>query len=163
MSTHVGGLPARDGAHAERPVGRPRRSVRPDVLRLASGLLVLLGLLAMHGFQSTASPAEMGGVPLTSMAAGHAAPAAEAMAGHRPPRGDRPGGHHSDRHPDHPGGQVCLAMLTLLALALVAALLALRLRRSPPMAVSRPPRVRILLVGRPPPRPSLHRLSVLRL
>ncbi|MEV4002767.1 DUF6153 family protein [Actinomadura sp. NPDC049753] len=163
MRTHVGGLPARDGANAERPVGRPRRPVRPDVLRLASGLLVLLGLLAMHGFQSTASPAEMSGVPLTSMAAGHAAPAAEAATGHRPPQDDRPGGHHSDRHPDHPGGQVCLAMLTLLALALVAALLALRLRRSPPVAVSRPPRVRILLVGRPPPRPSLHRLSVLRL
>lgn len=133
------------------------------VLHLASGLFVLLGLLAMHGFQATPSPAGMSGLPLTSMAAGHADPAAGAMAGRQPPRGDRPGGHHSDRHPDHPGGQVCLAMLTLLALALAGALLALRLRRSPPAAVSRPARVRIPPVGRPPPRPSLHRLSVLRL
>ncbi|MGI5417600.1 DUF6153 family protein [Actinomadura luteofluorescens] len=161
MSMHVGGLPGRGGANAERWLGRLRRSARRDVLSLASGLLVLLGLLAMHGFQATSSPAGMNGVPLTSMAAGHAVPVTAAVTGHRPPRGDRPGDHHSDRHPDHPGGQVCLAMLTLFALAL--ALLALRLRRSPPRAVSRPARVRILLVGRPPPRPSLHRLSVLRL
>lgn len=137
--------------------------MRRDVLHLASGLFVLLGLLAMHGFQATSSPAGMSGVPLTSMAAGHAVPVTEAVTGHRPPQGDGSGDHHSDRHPDHPGGQVCLAVLTLLALALALALLVLRLRRSPPVAVSRPTRVRILLVGRPPPRPSLHRLSVLRL
>lgn len=137
--------------------------MRRGVLHLASGLLVLLGLLAMHGFQATSGPAEMSGVPLASMTAGHGAPVTDAVTGHRPSRDDRPGGHHSDRHPDHPGGQVCLAMLTMLALALVAALLALRLRKPPPPAVSRPARVRIPPVGRPPPRPSLHRLSVLRL
>ncbi|NYE10648.1 DUF6153 family protein [Actinomadura citrea] len=161
MRTHVGGRPGRDGANTGRRAGRLRRSLRRDVLRLASGLFVLLGLLAMHGFQATSSPVEMSGVPLPSMAAGHAAPVTGAVTGHRPPQDDRSGDHHSDRHSDHPGGQVCLAMLTLLAL--VTVLLTLCLRRTPPVAVSRLTRIRILLVGRPPPRPSLHRLSVLRL
>ncbi len=122
---------------------------------------MLLGLLAMHGFQAASNPTEMSGVPLVSMAAGHAAPDGTGMAGHRPPPGDGTGDHRSGHRSDHPGGQVCLAVLTLLVL--LAAALALCLRASPAVAAPRRTRVRVLLVGRPPPRPSLHRLSVLRL
>jgi hypothetical protein len=134
--------------------GSPRRRV----IRSAFGLCVLFGLLVMHGFQATSNPADMSGVPLTSMAAGHAAPVGAGMAEHHSSHGDGTGGQHSDHHP---GGQVCLAMLTLLSVA--AAVLALHLRSSPAAAAPRRTRVRIVPVGRPPPRPSLHRLSVLRL
>ncbi|MEU8120483.1 DUF6153 family protein [Spirillospora sp. NPDC049024] len=140
--------------------GSTERSPRRRVLRSAFGLCVLFGLLAMHGFQAASNPADMSGVPLTSMAAGHATPIGVAMAEHHSPHGEGTGGPHSD-HPDHPGGQLCLAMLTVLAVA--AAILALHLRASPAVAAPRRTRVRILLAGRPPPRPSLHRLSVLRL
>ncbi|URM96607.1 DUF6153 family protein [Actinomadura madurae] len=116
-------------------------------------MLVLLGVLAMHGFQASPSPVEMPGVPF-SMSAGHAmATGVE----HPAPAKDQPDDHHGD----HPGGQVCLAMLTMLVL--LSALLVLYRRGSTAVAAESLVRVRILLVGRPPPRPSLHRLSVLRL
>lgn len=125
-------------------------------MELPVGLFLLLGVLAMHGFQASPSPSQMTGVPLTTMSVQHAPPSASVVIQHSPGE-DLPG----DQHHDHPGGQVCLAMLT--AISFLWALVALTVRE--PVFVARRLliRVRILLVGRPPPRPSLHRLSVLRL
>lgn len=131
---------------------RCRRVLKPPL-----GLLLLLGVLAMHGFQSSSSPSDMTGVPLTAMSAGHhAVPSASASVHHSPGAG-----HPGADHQDHPGGQVCLAMLSMISF--LGAIAALVLRE--PMTVVRRllDRGRILRSGRPPPRPSLHLLSVLRL
>ncbi|MFI0367528.1 DUF6153 family protein [Actinomadura sp. 1N219] len=126
-------------------------------MKLPFGLLVLLCVLAMHGFQASPSPREMAGVPLAGMSAAHDATPPASNAAHRPSDGDHSGG----RHQDHPGGQVCLAMLVMISF--LGAIVALLLREPATAARRLLIRVRILLVGRPPPRPSLHRLSVLRL
>jgi len=125
-------------------------------MKLPVGLFLLLGVLAMHGFQASPSPSQMTGVPLTTMSVQHSAASASVVFQHSPGK-DHPG----DQHHDHPGGQICLAMLTMISF--LGALVALTVRE--PVVVARRLliRVRILLVGRPPPRPSLHRLSVLRL
>ncbi|MES9541488.1 DUF6153 family protein [Actinomadura sp. NPDC000600] len=127
-------------------------------MKLPFGLLMLLCVLAMHGFQASPSPSETAGVPMMAMSSGHEAAPTSSKPLHHPSSGeDQPGDHHQD----HPGGQVCLAILTMLSF--LAAIVALFVRE--PMIVARRilARVRILLVGRPPPRPSLHRLCVLRL
>jgi hypothetical protein len=134
----------------------PERCRRQRVSKLPLSLLVLLCVLAMHGFQASPSPVETTGVPLT-MGAAHAAPAMVTGDRHPAPDRNQPGDHHND----HPGGQVCLALLTMLVL--VATLLVLYRRGSTAVAAQTLLRLRILLVGRPPPRPCLHRLSVLRL
>ncbi|MFC4055941.1 DUF6153 family protein [Actinomadura syzygii] len=117
---------------------------------LPVGLFLLFCVLAMHGFQASPNQMEMSGVPLTSMSAGQhgvdQAPAAP----------DDSGDHH-------PGGQVCLAMLTMLVLVAAAVLLALRSRERVVPAPRTSALVRTLRGGRPPPTPSLHLLSVLRL
>nr|WP_241755352.1 DUF6153 family protein [Actinomadura sp. RB99] len=135
-----------------RQPGRLRR-----LSMLPFGLLLLFGVLAMHGVQASPSPSDMSGVPLTSVGAVHDAVPAHSMALHDAPGKDMPGDHHQE----HPGGQVCLAILAILFLLCFVAVL---LGRDSLAVVSRAlARVRALLVGRPPPRPSLHRLSVLRL
>ncbi|MFI0412425.1 DUF6153 family protein [Actinomadura sp. 3N508] len=134
-------------------------------MKLPVGLLLLLCVLAMHGFQASPSPREMAGVALaatspvhdaTMSAAENAVPSA-AKAVHQPSGRDHPGGQHQE----HPGGQVCLAMLVLISF--FGAIVALLLRGPVTVARRLLIRVRIPLVGRPPPRPFLHRLSVLRL
>jgi Family of unknown function (DUF6153) len=137
---------------------RPPRPPRPRRLPLLSfGLLLLFGVLAMHGMQVSRDPSEMTGLPLASAVAVHDAAPSQSMALHHAPGTDQP----SDHHQDHPGGQVCLAILVMLFLI---GLVIARFRRAALAAVARalagthvPP------VGRPPSRPSLHRLSVLRL
>ncbi|WP_433466357.1 DUF6153 family protein [Spirillospora sp. CA-128828] len=136
----------------------PERCPRRGFSKLPSGLLLLFCVLAMHGFQASPSPTEMTGVPLTSMSAGHHDPAPTAAANHRAAGDDQPGGDH---HNDHPGGGICLAILTMLLLVMTA--VALSGLKPTAVVVQILTRTRILLVGRPPPRPSLHRLSVLRL
>ena len=124
---------------------------------LPFGLLLVFGVLAMHGVQASSSPSDMTGVPLTSVSAVHDAAPGHSMALHDAPGKGMPGDHHQE----HPGGQVCLAILALLFLLGFVAVL---LGRDSPAVVSRVlARVRALPVGRPPPRPSLHHLSVLRL
>ncbi|WP_433476296.1 DUF6153 family protein [Spirillospora sp. CA-142024] len=135
----------------------PERWPRRRSSKLSWGLLLLFCVLAMHGFQASPSPTEMTGVPLTSMSAGHHDPAPMAAANHRAAGDDQPGHHHND----HPGGGICLAILTMLLLVMTA--VALYGRKPIAVVVRILTRTRILLVGRPPPRPSLHRLSVLRL
>ncbi|TYK51216.1 DUF6153 family protein [Actinomadura decatromicini] len=116
---------------------------------LPVGLFLLFCVLAMHGFQASPNQMEMSGVPLTSMSAGqHGAD--------RAPASDDSGDHH-------PGGQVCLAMLTMLVFLVAAVLLASRSRERGVSALRMAALVRSLRGGRPPPAPSLHLLSVLRL
>lgn len=126
-------------------------------MKLPFGLLMLLCVLAMHGFQASPSPTEAAGVPLTAMSIGHEATPSSSKGVHQSSGEDQPGDHHQD----HPGGQVCLAILSMISF--LGAIVALFVRE--PVIVARRilTRIRILLVGRPPPRPSLYRLSVLRL
>lgn len=79
--------------------------------------------------------------------------------GLRPPLAGR--GHPGADHQDHPGGQVCLAMPSMISF--LGAIAALFPREPMTVVKGLLDRVRILLAGRPPPRPSLHLLSVLRL
>ncbi|NDU72387.1 hypothetical protein GWI34_07075 [Actinomadura sp. DSM 109109] len=124
-------------------------------MRLPFGLLVLLGVMAMHGFQASPSPSETAGVAVMAMTDGHEAAPSTSKPLHHPSSGeDQPGDHH-------PGGQVCLAILTMLSF--LAAIVALFARGPMTVAGRIPARVRGLFAGRPPPRPSLHRLCVLRL
>ncbi|TYB44216.1 DUF6153 family protein [Actinomadura chibensis] len=119
-------------------------------LLLPVGLFLLFCVLAMHGFQASPNQTEMSGVPLTSMSAGqHGADQAPAVP-------DDSGDHH-------PGGQVCLAMLSMVVLVAAAVLLALRSRDRVVPVPRAAVLVRTLRGGRPPPAPSLHLLSVLRL
>lgn len=126
-------------------------------MKLPLTLLMLLCVLGMHGFQASPSPTETVGVPLTAMSIEHDATPSSSKAIHKSSGEDQP----ADRHQDHPGGQVCLAILTMISF--LAAIVALFVRE--PMIVARRilTRIRILLVGRPPPRSSLYRLGVLRL
>jgi hypothetical protein len=115
-------------------------------------LSLAAGLFFMHGVQSSASPADLHGVPLVSSAAMHVS------YGH----GGHPAGHSrqgDDHH--HPGGQMCLALLTLVSLLLFGALLVRPAlgRTTAPTPVAPWHR----RSGRPPPSPSIFQLSVLRL
>jgi hypothetical protein len=124
---------------------------------LPFGLLLLFGVLAMHGFQASPGPSEMTGVPLTAMSTGHDPESSASVTAHHSLGGHQPGDHRKD----HPGGEICLAMLTMITL--IGAVIAL-FRREPAAAAQRILfRARILLVGRSPPGPSLHGLGVLRL
>jgi Family of unknown function (DUF6153) len=115
-------------------------------------LFVTAGLLLMHGVQSSASPTDIRGVPLMSSAPIHMS--AE-HGGHAVGHSCQCDGHQ------HPGGQMCLALLALGSLLLFGALLIQSVlgRTSPPS----PRTPRDGHFGRPPPTPSIFQLSVLRL
>jgi hypothetical protein len=119
----------------------------PGLLLLMS---VIAGLMLMHGVQASAGPTDIRGIPLVSSSA-DAHPSMTSM-GHSC-------GHGCDDH-QHPGGQMCLALLVLGALFLVAALL-IRCRRER-TAARRPATPGHRHPGRPPPTPSIFQLSVLR-
>ncbi|MFD0902514.1 DUF6153 family protein [Actinomadura sediminis] len=122
--------------------GRPWRS---SAGRPVWVLALVFGVLVMHGVQASGSPVDAAGV---AVAAPHHAAGAEH------PAGD--GGDH------HPGGQVCLAFLSVLLLGAVA----LALVRWLP-ALRREPRGRVwrsrFRTGRSPPCPTPFQLAVLRL
>ncbi len=120
-------------------------------------LLLLSCVLAMHGVQASPSPVETHGIPLPVTDVDRPHPEAKASGGHHSPAGNQ----HNDNHSDHPGGQMCLAMLTMLVL--VWALVVLSRHTRGVLAVRPLIRPSIVPVGRPPPGPSLYRLSVLRL
>lgn len=115
-------------------------------------LSVIAGLLLMHGVQSSASPTDIRGVPLMS------SPTMHMSAEH----GRHAVGHscQCDGH-QHPGGQMCLALLALGTLLLFSALL-IRSRpcRTTPLSPVSPGHGH---PGRPPPARSIFQLSVLRL
>lgn len=132
------------------------RPTRPARWASLGGLLLIAfltaGLLAMHGLQPSASPTDMPGVPLVTSAHMHA------------PTNGRTGGHPSDHHSpghQHPGGQVCLALLAIAILFLLSAVL---IRRAAwHSGLRRPAGPAHEHAGRSPPPPSIYRLSVLRL
>jgi hypothetical protein len=132
--------------------GRDRSRNTPWAL---PGLLLLLsviaGLMLMHGVQASAAPTDIRGIPLVSSSSD----AHQSMAhkGHSC-------GHGCDDN-QHPGGQMCLALLVLGALFLVASLLIRRQRKR--TTTRRPATPRHMHPGRPPPIPSIFQLSVLRL
>ncbi|MFV2176974.1 hypothetical protein ACFHW2_36540 [Actinomadura sp. LOL_016] len=84
-------------------------------------LLLLSYVLAMHGVQASPSPVETHGIPLTVTGVERHHSETKASAGHHSPTD-----HKDDHRQDHPGGQLCLAMLTMLVL--VWALLVVRRR-----------------------------------
>lgn len=130
---------------------RPSRTApwaSPGVLFL---MFVIAGLLLMHGVQASASPTDIRGVPMVSAAGMHGA--------HEGHMGGQPCDHCSGHQ--HPGGQMCLALLVIGALFLFTVML---IHRRPGRSASRRPgegayRHR----GRAPPRPSIFQLAVLRL
>lgn len=114
-------------------------------------LFVIAGLLLMHGVQSSASPTDIRGVPLMSATTMHMS--AE-HGGHAVGHSCQCDGHQ------HPGGQMCLALLALSSLLLFSALLIRSLDgdTTPPSPAAPGPEHS----GRPPPAPSIFQLSVLR-
>jgi uncharacterized protein DUF6153 len=128
--------------------GRQASRRAPGVAGVLLLLSVFAGLLLMHGVQSSAGPTDIRGIPLMSSAPMHSS---GEHAGHSC---------HCDGH-QHPGGQMCLALLVLGSLLLFGALLV----RSPYSSATH---VRPVVhghghPGRPPPVPSIFQLSVLRL
>lgn len=115
-------------------------------------LSAITGLLFMHGVQSSANPTDVRGVPLMTAMTTHEH---GAHAARHSCESDECDGHR------HPAGQMCLALLVLGFLLLVTALLvrAGLGRTTPPGSGVRGPEHRC----RPPPRPSIFQLSVLRL
>jgi hypothetical protein len=121
----------------------------------AAGMLLLVsviaGLLLMHGVQSSASPTDIRGVPLMSSADMHETARHAGHVGHSC---------QCDGH-QHPGGQMCLALLALGSLLLFTALVIhLPIGRTTAL---RPATRGHGHPGRPPPAPSIFQLSVLRL
>jgi Family of unknown function (DUF6153) len=130
----------------------PSRSLRWAAPSLLVLMFVMAGLMLMHGVQASASPTDTRGVPLVSSSDTHQTTMHK---GH-------PGGHscHCNDH-QHPGGQMCLALLVLGALAMFTVLL--MRRRLARTTARRPATPGHGHPGRPPPGPSIFQLSVLRL
>ncbi|MFC0040429.1 DUF6153 family protein [Actinomadura rayongensis] len=116
------------------------------LLRVLGVVLLLAGLMAMHGFQVTVNTMDASG-PMTVHAT-HA-------------QHEKPSPAQEHRH-DHPAGEVCLWLLVALFAFVLAALgrCALeRVGRSP----ARGPKPRADVRGRAPPTRTIFQLAVLRL
>ncbi|WP_146059090.1 DUF6153 family protein [Actinomadura rubteroloni] len=129
-------------------VGPRRRAVR--VLGI---VLLLAGLMAMHGFQVTVNTMDASG--LMTVHATHAQHDAT-HAQHEKPSSPR-----EHRH-DHPGGEVCLWLLVALFALVLAALGRCALDRVG-RAPARGPGARTDVRGRAPPTRTIFQLAVLRL
>jgi len=132
---------------------RPSRTApwaSPGVLLL---MFVIAGLLLMHGVQASASPTDIRGVPMVSASGIHGTGAHEGHMGGQPC--DHCSGHQ------HPGGQMCLALLVIGALFLFTVMLIRR--RLERLAARRPDEGAYRHRGRAPPTPSIFQLAVLRL
>jgi hypothetical protein len=132
---------------------RPSRTASwasPGVLLL---MFVIAGLLLMHGVQASASPTDIRGLPMVSASGMHGTSTHEGHVGGQPC--DHCSGHQ------HPGGQMCLALLVIGALFLFTVMLiGRRLGRS---AAHPRDEGACRHRGRAPPRPSIFQLAVLRL
>lgn len=135
--------------------GRPWRSAAGRADRPAGPLwplALIFGVLLMHGVQASGSPVDAAGV---AVGAPH-----HAATGHPVP--DRPAPAH-DGGDHHPGGQVCLAFLSVLLLGAVGfALVRWRLPASARAVRGRAWRT-AFRAGRSPPCPTPFQLAVLRL
>ncbi|REE99969.1 hypothetical protein DFJ69_5488 [Thermomonospora umbrina] len=138
----------------------PRRThglPRPDG-GLLLGLALVFCVLGMHGLQASASPVDRIAPPFPAVIAGHTT-GDPATTRHSQQHGtDEP----AEPHQDHPGGEVCLAMLVIVGLAAllpvmrrVRTLVTVRARTRTTTGGS--------AGGRSPPAPTLFRLVVLRL
>ncbi|WP_157432866.1 hypothetical protein [Actinomadura rifamycini] len=108
-------------------------------MRVLWALALVLGVLLMHGVQASGSPVDAAGI---AVAQHHPAP-------------DHDGGEH------HPGGQVCLAFLSVLLLGFALVLVRWRL---PAVRDVRGRGHRVAFRGgRSPPCPTPFQLAVLRL
>ncbi|OLT11609.1 hypothetical protein BJF79_23915 [Actinomadura sp. CNU-125] len=129
--------------------------MNPNVRRRLWPLALVFGVLLMHGVQASSSPVDASGVAVQS--AGHSAGQSAGRSAPDHPAPDHDGGEH------HPGGQVCLAFLSVLLLGAVAG--ALVRWRLP--AIMRDARGRVwrtgFRTGRSPPCPTPFQLAVLRL
>jgi hypothetical protein len=125
-----------------------------------SGLLLLAfvvaGLFTMHGIQASSSPNDMPGLPV--MAAGHVQATHTGAAYPHCPPPDRPA-HHIPGH-RHPGGQMCMALLVMVAMFVLTVTFVGRTAGRSTMCGPAGPACEQR--GRPPPRPSIFHLSVLR-
>ncbi|GAA4604901.1 hypothetical protein GCM10023195_16830 [Actinoallomurus liliacearum] len=136
--------------------GRPHRSGVPAPGGLLLLALTLFGLFAMHGLQATAGPTDTHAAAVVMTMPGADHPDAETGHHHASAPSHAPSGRH-----DHPGGQMCLALLVLATLLVLAA--AFVGRRDASGAPGRPHGRGHESQGRAPPRPSIFQLSVLRL
>lgn len=146
------------GEHASEACAHARRS--PFLL-----LAVLAGLFAMHGLGPHSEDHPSGHTPsVVALVAGDVAHAQHEAS---IPETGRPIDHadsskDAEASPEAEDSMLgeCLALLgfalALVVLALIAA------RRTRPVAVERRRRERVVLFGRPPDPPCLHRLSILR-
>jgi hypothetical protein len=132
---------------------RPSRTApwaSPGVLVL---MFVIAGLLLMHGVQASTSPTDIRGLPMVSAADMHGTGAHEGHLGGHPC--DHCSGHQ------HPGGQMCLALLVIGTLFLFTVMLIHR--RLGRTTARRPCGAAYRHRGRAPPAPSIFQLAVLRL
>jgi hypothetical protein len=122
---------------------------------------LFVGLLAMHGVQSTPSPADGSGLPGAHLSRGAPPAHAGAMSGTDLADVIAPAGDPADGMPvhQHPGGQVCLGLFIAAWLLLMAMTLGRRVDL--PGAVGTVRARRREDVRSPPP--SIFQLSVLRL
>jgi hypothetical protein len=114
------------------------------------------GLFTMHGIQASSSPNDMPGLPV--MAAGHVHATHTGAADPRCPSPDRPA-HPTPGH-RHPGGQMCMALLVMVAMFVLAVTFVRRTAGRSTMYGPAGPACEQR--GRPPPTPSIFHLSVLR-
>ncbi|MFL6053019.1 MAG: DUF6153 family protein [Actinoallomurus sp.] len=113
----------------------------------------MLGLFAMHGLQAESSPADTH--PAATVVAMSGMSHTDAKTGHPTTPSHHPPGH------EHPGGQMCLAMLVMAVLLVLSAVFVGR--REGSVAPSGPAGRGHDQQGRAPPPLSVFQLSVLRL
>jgi Family of unknown function (DUF6153) len=134
---------------------RHRRSRAP--VASPCGLLLLaltmLGLFAMHGVQAETSPVDTH--PAASVITVFGMSDMGTETGHRTPPS-----HHAPVH-EHPGGQVCLAIVVMAALLILGTVFIGRSEHA--VRTGAPARREHDHQGRAPPPPSILQLSVLRL
>jgi Family of unknown function (DUF6153) len=132
---------------------RPTRAApwaSPGALLL---MFVIAGLLLMHGVQASTSPTDIRGLPMVSASVMHG------TGDHEEHLGGHPCGNCSGHQ--HPGGQMCLALLVIGALFLFTVMLIGRLLGRPMSRRSGEGAYRHR--GRAPPPPSIFQLAALRL
>ncbi len=141
------------------------RAATPRALHYPILLLaVLAGMVGMHGLGPHDEDHSEGHVPtviaLVASDDEHDAHAQADTETDSAPSTEHGTSKHKEPSGGGPGLGECLALLGLLFALVIGAVLAARPGR--PLVVLRRVRVQLLLLGRPPDPPCLHRLSILR-